>query len=102
MSTPERLRALSGEIAALQTEVGILDEQIAFQTEIADDAHIRAVVSETPLADRESKQARGDLERIVRTRREAIARLDALRAEQDALLERMLAEEREDGALPPR
>jgi hypothetical protein len=88
----QRLRALSAEIATLQTEIGILEEQIAFQTEIADDARIRALVSETPIADRDAQVASGDLARILRSRTDALKRLEQLRADQDGLLERMLNE----------
>jgi predicted nucleic acid-binding Zn-ribbon protein len=88
----QRLRALSTEIATLQTEIGILEEQIAFQTEIADDARIRALVSETPIADRDAQVASGDLARIMRSRADALKRLEQLRADQDGLLERMLDE----------
>ena len=92
MDIAQRLRALSAEIATLQTEIGILEEQIAFQTEIADDARIRALVSETPLADRDAQVASGDLARIMRSRADALKRLEQLRADQDGLLERMLDE----------
>ncbi len=92
MDIAQRLRALSAEIATLQTEIGILEEQIAFQTEVADDARIRALVSETPLADRESQEASGDLARIMSSRADALKRLEQLRADQDGLLERMLDE----------
>jgi len=88
----QRLRALSVEIATLQTEIGILEEQLAFQTEVADDARIRALVSETPLADRDAQVASGDLARIMRSRADALKRLEQLRADQDGLLERMLDE----------
>ena len=92
MDIAQRLRALSAEIATLQTEIGILEEQIAFQTEIADDARIRALVSETPIADRDAQVASGDLARIMRSRADALKRLEQLRADQDELLERMLDE----------
>ena len=92
MDIAQRLRALSAEIATLQTEIGILEEQIAFQTEIADDARIRALVSETPLADRDAQVASGDLARIMSSRTDALKRLEQLRADQDGLLERMLNE----------
>jgi predicted nucleic acid-binding Zn-ribbon protein len=88
----QRLRALSADIATIQTEIGILEEQIAFQTEIADDARIRALVSETPIADRDAQVASGDLARIMRSRADALKRLEQLRADQDGLLERMLDE----------
>ena len=92
MDIAQRLRALSAEIATIQTEIGILEEQIAFQTEIADDARIRALVSETPIADRDAQVASGDLARIMRSRADALKRLEQLRADQDGLLERMLDE----------
>ena len=94
MSIPQRLRALSADIHELQTEIGILEEQIAFQTEVAGDARIRAVVSETPLADREAREADGDLARLVRLRQEALQRLQTLRDDQDSLLERLLQDPR--------
>jgi hypothetical protein len=93
VNIPQRLRALSAEIQGLQTEIGILEEQIAFQTEVADDARIRAVVSETPLADREAREADGDLARLVRLRQESLQRLQVLRDDQDALLERLLEDQ---------
>lgn len=92
MNIDARLRALSAEIAALQTEIGILDEQIEFQSDVSGDARLRAIVSETPLADREAEEATGDLARMQRSRADAQARMEALRAEQDALLERRFQE----------
>jgi hypothetical protein len=86
----QRLRALSEEVGSIKTELRILEEQIEFQTTIADDARLRAVVSETPLADREAQEASGDLARLIRSQDDARSRLDGLRAEQDSLLERML------------
>lgn len=94
MNVTERLRALSEEIARLRTEGGILDEQIAFQQEVAEDARIRAVVSETPLADREAREAAGDLTLLERSRAEVQADVQGLRAEQDRLLEALAEEQR--------
>lgn len=98
MNVTERLAALSAEIVEEQTHLRILEEQLAFQSEVADDARIRALVSETPLADRESHIAADDLRRLERSRDDARRRLDELRAEQDALLERMLADVGDQGA----
>jgi hypothetical protein len=94
VNIPQRLRALSAEIAELQTEIRILDEQIEFQSSVTEDARIRALVSETPLADREAQVADGDLARIIRSKEEAMKRLEQLRAEQDGLLERMVQDDR--------
>jgi hypothetical protein len=88
----DRLSALSGEIAEEQTQLRILEEQVTFQQEVAEEARIRALVSETPLADREARIAADDLARLVRSRDDALLRVSELRAEQDSLLERMLAD----------
>ncbi len=95
LNISERLSALSEEIAEEQTQLRILDEQVTFQQDVAEEARIRALVSETPLADREAREAADDLRRLVRSREEALARVAELRGEQDSLLERMLDEVRE-------
>jgi hypothetical protein len=91
----DRLSALSTEIAEEQTQLRIIEEQLTFQRDVAEEARIRALVSETPLADREAREAADDLRRLIRSREDAQARLDELRAEQDSLLERMLNDVRE-------
>ena len=95
VNTSDRLSALSGEIAEEQTQLRILEEQVVFQQEVSEEARIRALVSETPLADREARDAADDLRRLVRSRDDTAGRLAELRAEQDALLERMFAEVQE-------
>ena len=92
MDISDRLSALSGEIAEEQTQLRILEEQVTFQQEVAEEARIRALVSETPLADREAREASDDLARLVRSRDDVLRRVSELRDEQDTLLERMLAE----------
>jgi hypothetical protein len=91
----ERLSALSGEIAEEQTQLRILEEQVTFQQEVAEEARIRALVSETPLADREAREAADDLRRLARSRDDVATRVAELRSEQDSLLERMFAEVQE-------
>jgi hypothetical protein len=95
MDVSDRLTALSGEIAEEQTQLRILEEQVTFQKEVSEEARIRALVSETPLADREAREAADDLRRLTRSRDDAAARVAELRAHQDALLERMFAEVQE-------
>lgn len=90
MNVRDRLRALSEEIERMRTELAIADEQVAFQADVAADARLRAIVSETPLAERESREAHEDLARLQRAREETAARIEALREEQDRLLERLI------------
>lgn len=89
MGIGERLTALNEEIARLRTEIAILEEQHAFVSEAAEDARIRALVSETPLADREYRTAREDAERTRASLEEAKTGLEKMRVEQDSLLERL-------------
>ena len=92
MDVRSRLQELSAELARLRTEVGILDEQIAYQQEVASDARLRAIVSETPLAERESRAAADDLARLVRSRGDLEESIAEAKAEQDRLLEGMIRE----------
>jgi hypothetical protein len=86
-----RLSDTRGLIARAQEDLRITDEQVAFQRDVAAEAETRMVVSETPLADREYRTARDDLVRLERQRARLAAELAELRAEQDQLLDRMLA-----------
>ena len=92
--TPETLHERI-QAAEHRTQLRILEEQVTYQSEVADDARIRALVSETPVADRESRTAADDLRRLVRSRDESLLRLADLRAEQDGLLERLYAQSSE-------
>jgi hypothetical protein len=67
----------------------VLVEQVTYLDEVAADAETRKLVAQTPLADREWRDARTDLDRhtalLDETRREAAELL----AEQDRLLDRL-------------
>lgn len=86
-----RLAALRAEVAALREMLGVLDEQLAHSDAVAADALTRAAVAETPLAAREGRQAQGDAWRVRRQRDEVAARLTALAAESDDLLEQLFS-----------
>lgn len=90
MSIRNRLRDLSEEAERLRTEIAILVEQVEFQRAVADDAKIRAVVSETPLADRDAQEATGDLRRLQASLDAARIRLAEVNGELDTLLERLI------------
>jgi hypothetical protein len=64
-------------------------EQVAYLDEIAADAETRKLVAQTPLADREWREARTDLDRHTALLDEARREAAALLAEQDRLLERL-------------
>jgi hypothetical protein len=81
----ERLRALRDELA-------VADEQLAVLAEAADDARLRALVSETPLAGREHTEAQRHADAMARHRADVVAQLAELERAQDELLDKLLAE----------
>ena len=86
----KRLEDARQEIIRAREALRILEEQVAFQQGVADDAETTAVVAETPLAHRERREADGDLQRLRTQRDELRERIALLVAEQDELLERLL------------
>lgn len=85
-----RLTDVRAEVTRQREALRILDEQIAYQADIAADAETRALVAGTPLADRERRTTAEDLRRTQRQRDEIAARVAELLSEQDELLERLL------------
>lgn len=82
-----RLSAISQEMARLRTEVSILREQLAFQADVVEEARVRSLVAETPVADREFRLAEGDHRRIARALFDTESALAELVAERDRLLD---------------
>jgi chromosome segregation ATPase len=81
-----RLTAISEELSALRDEAGVLTEQLAFAQDVMDEARIRALVAETPLADRDLRIATADLHLVERALQDVEGRAKRLTAEQDRLL----------------
>ncbi len=52
-----RLTEVGERLKELRTELLLADEQLRHLAETADDARLRAMVSETPLAEREHRDA---------------------------------------------
>ncbi len=82
----ERLRQLRGEL-------GVVDEQLASLSDTADDTRLRAMVSETPMADREHRDAQKHADAMSRHRSELVAQISELQRSQDELLDRLFAEQ---------
>jgi len=66
-----------------------MDEQLEFFTAAAEDARIRALVSETPLADREHAEAQKHADAMVRSRAAVAASITELENAVDDLLGRL-------------
>jgi hypothetical protein len=84
-----RLAAVRAEVQRVREQLRVLDEQLSHVEGVADDAQTQAVVSANPLAEREHRAAADDLRRLRRERDEQAARLAALLAESDALLDEL-------------
>ncbi|MGV3758907.1 MAG: hypothetical protein ACO1PW_05100 [Actinomycetota bacterium] len=87
-----RLSEVSTRLRALRAELAVSDEQLAVLADAADDARLRALVSETPVAGREHHEAQRHAEAMARHRAELAAEVARLEATQDELLDRLTAE----------
>ena len=86
-----KLRGVSEQLRSLREDLSVSDEQLVQLADEADDARLRALVSETPLAEKEHRKASRHVERLRKHRERIATRIDALDAEQDALLDRLSA-----------
>ncbi|MGH3443512.1 MAG: hypothetical protein ACRDUY_16005 [Nitriliruptorales bacterium] len=90
----ERLTDVQERFRRARANLRILEEQVAYLGEVADEADTRRLVAETPLADREWRAAKSDHERHNRAREETLAEIEELDRERDRLLDRLLELER--------
>lgn len=84
-----RLRGLTESVRRAREELSVLDEQIEQVTEEAEDARIRAMVAETPIAAHDNFHAQRSADTLIKARSGVAERLGALRAEQDRLLDEL-------------
>jgi hypothetical protein len=87
-----RLDALVARRRVLRDELAVVDEQLAALAESAADARLRALVSETPMADAEHRDASRAADAMARHRAVLGADLAALERAEDELLDRLAAE----------
>ena len=86
-----RLRGVGRQLSALRSDLHVCEEQLVQITDEADECRLRALVSETPLAEREYREAQRHADRLRQHRDEIAARVALLEADQDALLDRFSA-----------
>ena len=86
-----RLRGVGQQLNALRADLRVCEEQLVQVSDEADECRLRALVSETPLAEREYREAQRHADRLQRHRDEIAARVARLEADQDALLDRFTA-----------
>ncbi|HIF65477.1 MAG TPA: hypothetical protein EYG17_03365 [Acidimicrobiia bacterium] len=84
-----QLRRNSEQIASVRAELVLLDEQWAFLSDEADTARLYALVSETPISERNHQRAARHVEVIDQQRSQVADRLGQLEGRQDALLDQI-------------
>jgi hypothetical protein len=87
-----KLLEVSERLKQLRAELELTDEQLMHFTDEADNARLRSLVSETPLADREHHDAQRHADAMGRHRAEVLSSIDQLERRQDELLDRLSAE----------
>lgn len=86
-----RLRVIGRRLASLREELTLADEQLAHLADLTDDSRIRAMVSETPLADVEHREAERTSSAMARHRIDLVESIQRLEREQDDLLDKLSA-----------
>lgn len=87
-----RLSEVSTRLRQLRDDLRVSDEQLALLADAADDARLRSLLSETPLADREHHDAQRHAEAMQRHRADLLEGIARLEQTQDELLDRLTAE----------
>lgn len=90
MNIEKSLAEIGDRLNKAKNDLRIVEEQVLFQMDVMEEAKTRALVAETPLADREYRTARDDYDRLTRQREEVQRDILDLQKEQDRLLDRML------------
>jgi hypothetical protein len=85
-----RLTDVAERLKQLRVDLGVADEQVLHFAEEAEDARLRSLVSETPLADREHRDAARHAAVSSRGREDVMAEIARLESVQDDLLDQLL------------
>lgn len=86
-----QLRKVGDQLRLLRTDLRISSEQLLKMEDAAEDARLRALVSESPMAQRQHRLSARHLERLNRHRQRVIKKIAELEATQDSLLDRLTA-----------
>ena len=86
-----RLTDVADRLKHLRVDLGVADEQLLHFAREADDARLRSLVSETPLAEREHRDAARHAAALERSRTEVATEILRLESLQDDLLDQLIA-----------
>ncbi|MGH9101692.1 MAG: hypothetical protein ACRDYD_01700 [Acidimicrobiales bacterium] len=84
-----RLWQVGDRLRAARAELAVVDEQLRAIAEEADDARVRSLVAESPLADREMRDTGRQVEAMRRSREATVAELARLERLQEELIQRL-------------
>lgn len=86
MLAERRLREVHARLRRAREELAVIEEQLAVVADAADDARLRSLVAETPLATQEYGEARRHADAMQRARNALVDDVGMLERRQDQLL----------------
>jgi len=84
-----RLTEVHRRLVRAREELAVIEEQLAAMTDEADDARLRSLLSETPLAESEHRDARRHADAMARSRAAVLQSIVELEKAQDELLDKL-------------
>jgi hypothetical protein len=87
-----RLIDVGDRLKKLRHELAVAEEQLLHFADEADDARLRALVSETPISERDFRDAQRHAELMRRSRDEMAAEIATLEKNQDELLDQLASD----------
>ncbi|MGH9301980.1 MAG: hypothetical protein ACRD0I_03605 [Acidimicrobiales bacterium] len=84
-----RIVEVTSRLKRARQDLAALGEQLGALMEAADEARIRSLVSETPLANKEYQEAQRHADALARSRDALVATVSTLEQSQDELLGRL-------------
>ena len=83
---------VSGQLKRLRADLEVAEEQCIHFDDLADDARLRALVSETPGSERQHRDAARQAEVMTRNRARLREEIHSLEQQQDDLLDRFYSD----------
>lgn len=93
-SVERRLKQATARLREAREELTVLDHQLAALAEEADDLRVRSLVGDSPLADKEYREAQRTADAMRRSREATAAAVTKLERTIDDLLERLVPDPR--------
>ena len=87
--TERRLTEVHRRLQRGREELAVIEEQLAALADAADDARLRSLVSETPLAESEHRDAQRHADAMARSREAVLQSITELEKAQDELLDKL-------------